>query len=172
MKRLSVLRLDNNSLTHIPFAIRRLNTLRVLHVSNNRIESLPHTIIYNRLTTIDITDNPLTAPLPHPAAYCGAIKRIVPALWEIAGRVVFAKRIHYNPQTLPRFLMDLLDETPLCPCGQICFSGEVYRRSRTLRLRAEYIVRENARSSSLLLADSVFCRAKCFVKYADRYNRQ
>lgn len=171
MKRLSVLRFDNNQLTRIPFAIRRLKSLRVLHLSNNKVESLPHTLTYNNLTTIDITENPFSTQLPLPAPTLPAIKRIVPALWEIAGRVVFKDKIHYSPQTLPRFLMDLLEETPLCPCGLICFTGEIYRNCKTLQLRSEYIVRDKS-LTSVLLADSVFCKTACFYKYADRYNRQ
>lgn len=171
MKRLIVLRFDHNQITRIPFAIRRLRSLRVLHISNNKLESLPHTLTYNNLTTIDLTENPFFHSLPLPAPSVPAIKRIVPSLCEMAGRVVFKNKIPYDSQTLPRFLMDLLEETPLCPCGSICFTGEVYRNCRTMRLRAEYIVRDNS-LTSVLLADSVFCKASCFLKYADRYNRQ
>lgn len=171
MKNISVLRLDNNLITRIPFAIRRLKTLRVLHISNNKLESLPHTLIYNNLTTIDITENPFLPSMPLPDPSDPSVIRITPALWEIAARKVVQKRIPYNPRILPRFLMDLLEETPLCPCGLICFTGEIYRKCRTMRLRAEYIVRDNS-FTSVLLADSVFCTSACFQKYADRYNRQ
>lgn len=170
MQRLSVLRLDQNSISRIPFAIRRLKFLRVLHISNNKIESLPHTLSYNMLTTIDVTGNCFETALPLPPASFPPIKRVVPDLWEMAGRAVYAHKIKYTPKTLPRFLMDLIEETPLCPCGLICFSGNVYRKCRTLQLRSEYIIRDRS-LPAVLLADSVFCSPKCFYKYADKYHR-
>lgn len=93
-----VLTLKGNRLTRIPFAIRRLKTLRTLNLADNQIKSLPN--VFSRMTfdTLDVSGEEMLTPPYHlhepdpvPLAKSGDILRQSAALWQIAAMIITTK---------------------------------------------------------------------------------
>lgn len=165
---------------------------RFLNVANNKLTSLPSTIACTNYNTVDLSGNPFIdtpAAAPQvagqqqlPAAAAAAANPVhdvavsVPCLWECAGRVVAAKRLPYSARTLPMCLIELLEESPLCACGVLCFSAAVQPRAQHLNLRTEHVIYGNnggdnggtVSTAAAIRCDAVFCSRRCVAKYARR----
>lgn len=140
----------------LPFAVRNLKSLRTLNLSNNQLKTLPSPLFKLRLDEIDVCNNP---SMIENHRVMPIIKRRVPNLWELAGRVIVSNRLPYNYSTIPKIMADCLDLTPLCECGLICFFSEVCRDYYEMRLsfNAKSILFQR---NQLVFADRVFCE-KC-----------
>lgn len=55
LSNLTELKMKNNGLTRIPFAIRRMKTLRNLYLSGNRLESLPKNVSRMTFDVFDVS---------------------------------------------------------------------------------------------------------------------
>lgn len=71
-------------------------------------------------------------------------------------------RLPYTPATLPRSLIDLLDETPLCSCGTICFATPIIARWHEAKINSSSIVKT---SQLTAFADGTLCSLKCVKRY-------
>lgn len=94
---LVTLQLDNNRIRRIPFAIRKMPSLRHLSVSSNQLESLPSVLEMIRLDTIDISGNNFNASLATTTEEMNnnnqeVVSLSFPSLFEIAARFVELKR--------------------------------------------------------------------------------
>lgn len=92
LSRLTVLKLDNNTIAKLPFAIRRMRALRFLHLSQNRLTSLPHTLTRCTLNTLDISNNEFNYNVSERLPF---VQSAVADLWELAARAVSAHRYSF-----------------------------------------------------------------------------
>lgn len=79
-------------------------------------------------------------------------------LWKLAAHVVVRKRILYTPESLPKCLFYVLDRTPICTCGRICFSEVIIEKQYFLDLNALNLIKDDGN----ILADAIMCE-HCFV---------
>lgn len=93
-----VLTIKDNRLTRIPFAIRRLKSLRTLNLADNQIKSLPNVFSRMSFDTLDVSgEEMLTPPFhmhePDPVLLTssGDILRQPATLWQLAAMVVMTK---------------------------------------------------------------------------------
>lgn len=93
-----VLTLKDNRLTRIPFAIRRLKTLRNLNFADNQIKSLPNVFSRMSFDTLDVSGDEMLTPPYHlhepnsvPLTSSSDILRQPAALWQLAAMVVMTK---------------------------------------------------------------------------------
>lgn len=158
---LTTLKIDNNMISSIPFGLRRLRSLRYLYLSTNKLVSLPESLNHLRLDLLDVWGNEFMPkseledvfPAQKPK------KIIVPALWELAARVVISKKISYSSRTIPWILVDILSEVPLCICGNLCYNTEVHRRSMVMCFdNVKELIFSRDR---VIYADCVICSDKC-----------
>lgn len=93
-----VLALKDNQIAHIPFALRRLKSLRALNLADNHIKSLPN--IFNRMSfeTLDVSGEEMLSPPFHANEPTSDLLtrdcvRQQPAnLWQIAAKIVMLKK--------------------------------------------------------------------------------
>lgn len=92
-----VLTLKDNRLMRIPFAIRRLKTLRTLNLANNQIKSLPNVFSRMSFDTLDLSGEEMLAPPYHQHEPDSVplrnddILRQPATLWQIAAMIVTTK---------------------------------------------------------------------------------
>uniref|UniRef100_A0A182JII1 Probable proline--tRNA ligase, mitochondrial n=1 Tax=Anopheles atroparvus TaxID=41427 RepID=A0A182JII1_ANOAO len=124
---------EANHIGKLPFAIWKMNRLRVLLLARNHIDGIPETIRRMRLEKLDLSDNRLgenesTVPdlrlaneaTTHPSG-----------LFELAARVVIDRKLPYAlPGCVPFTVLETLHRTPLCGCGKPCFASKVYERAK------------------------------------------
>lgn len=97
-----MLKLNNNNLSRLPFAIRRLKSLRTLGLSGNRIESLPNVMARMTLDTIDLAGEhmfPKEPQLPAERMIPPNLDEVFqkpPQLWQIASKIVISKRYKWH----------------------------------------------------------------------------
>lgn len=72
-------------------------------------------------------------------------------------------RLVYSANILPMFLIDMLDETPLCPCGRLCLTSQIYEKAVAISIRCQNFISNG--SATGLIADSVFCSKRCYSKF-------
>ncbi|GAB0092947.1 Leucine-rich repeat [Sergentomyia squamirostris] len=163
------LNLDNNRIKRIPFSVRNLQTLKSLSLESNELEALPGTLEMIYFDHINISNN----NFPHHADEIQQhdfvfVPRI--SLLQIAARTVIKHKIPYaHPKsyptlrncTVPWIVADLLSETPVCSCGNICFDAKIYEICSLASLHYKCIISNADRS---ILADRVFCTRRCFDK--------
>ncbi|KAJ6648012.1 Leucine-rich repeat protein 1, partial [Pseudolycoriella hygida] len=150
---LRTIKLSNNKIQRIPFAIRTLKNLRELHVNENKLESLPDALRWISFDNIDISGNFFKGV--NEASVTEVKNRIVNFglinLTEMCLRRVVQFKLTYTPATLPRSLIDLLDESPLCPCGNICLSTFVVERWHEAKIVSKSINYELYQSTQFIL---------------------
>lgn len=102
------LRLQNNGLTRIPFAIRRMKSLRRFHLTDNRLDSLPNSMTRMSFDTFDVSGaemfakKMLTAQLIHRTT--DALRQPKSLLY-MAANVVHGKK-YALPSSIELDLMD------------------------------------------------------------------
>lgn len=82
--------LDGNSISKLPFAIRKMHKLKYFSISSNKLESLPTSLEILRLDTLDISGNLFT--MSQRARPPMKFENPIPSLFEIAARVIELKR--------------------------------------------------------------------------------
>ncbi|XP_055317818.1 leucine-rich repeat protein 1 isoform X2 [Sitodiplosis mosellana] len=169
---LMVLTLKANRLTRVPFAIRRLKTLRTLNLADNQIKSLPNVFSRMSFDTLDVSgDEMLTSPYHQhepdsmPLAKSGDILRQPAALWQIAAMVVTRKVIKYGPYDLPMTVIDSLEEYPMCECGRLCPPNKIHFRTCVIQTRTNSLI-QSLRLP--ILGDSVYCSDYCQLQHSGR----
>lgn len=148
----------------MPFAVRKLTSLKMLDLSNNQLGSLPSPIAKLRLEEIDIGYNPTSSNIVRSIP---TVERKLPNLWELAGRVIISNRLPYSYSTIPRIMADFLDFTPLCDCGLLCFSSKIYEKYHEIDFISNSIRFER---NQRIFADRVFCE-KCAFEEKRKMDR-
>lgn len=93
-----VLSVKDNQITRVPFAIRRLKSLRTLNLADNRIKSLPN--VFNRMTfeTLDVSgETMLSSPFHDHEPISdllarNSVRQQAASLWQIAAKIVMLKK--------------------------------------------------------------------------------
>ncbi|XP_065088539.1 leucine-rich repeat protein 1 [Ochlerotatus camptorhynchus] len=159
-----LIRLDlrQNHIHKLPFAVWKMSRLRFLNLANNQLGSVPESMIRMRLDELDLSDNQLdqkasTVPDLRVPSQVGHM----PALWELAARVVVTRKVHYSPGLIPFLLVELMHRTPTCSCGLLCFTSKIHERAKVIRLNCQHLI---LNSNQQLYADSVFCSQRCSTK--------
>lgn len=90
-----VLTLKGNRLKRLPFAIRRLKSLRTLNVADNQIKTLPHSFARMTFETLDISGPDMFTP-PYDEANPDQPSQQTfqqsPQLWQLAAQTVISKK--------------------------------------------------------------------------------
>lgn len=161
-KNLVRLDLQRNFIYKLPFAIWKLDKLRLLNLSNNQINSVPESMVRMKLEQVDLSENNLSQNsstvqdlrLP---ANLGQVA----ALYELAARVVVSRKIPYSPGMIPFLLVEMMHRTPICGCGLLCFTSKIYERVKVVRLNCKHLIMN---SNHMLYADCVFCSQRCSTR--------
>ncbi|XP_055373134.1 leucine-rich repeat protein 1-like [Condylostylus longicornis] len=161
LKNLITLKLNENNIRKLPFAIRRLNNLKFLHLCSNKLESLPNSLNYIHLDTLDVWNNNFLSQ-PVDVQIISKAKGCIPPLWEMVARVVESKSLRYNSGTVPSILVDIMSESPLCPCGLLSFSSQIYERSAVITL--DHVKHLVFSREQLIYQDCAACSDKCASK--------
>ncbi|KXJ68717.1 leucine-rich repeat protein 1 [Aedes albopictus] len=161
-KQLVRLDLRTNHIAKLPFAVWKMGRLRFLNLAGNRLGSVPESMARMKLDELDLSDNQLdqqgsTVPDLRTPTQIGH----VPALWELAARVVVSRKVFYSPGMIPFLLVELMHRTPICGCGLLCFTAKIHERAKVIRLNCQQLV---LNSNQLLYADAVFCSQRCSAK--------
>ncbi|XP_055375838.1 leucine-rich repeat protein 1-like [Condylostylus longicornis] len=151
------LNLSKNKLSYFP----RLNNLKFLHIFSNKLESLPNSLNYIHLDTLDVWNNNFQSQSLD-AQITSKAKGYIPPLWEMAARVVESKSLSYNSSTIPSILVDIMSESPLCVCGLLSFSSQIYERSAIISLdHVKHLVFSREQP---IYQDCAACSDKCVSK--------
>lgn len=90
-----VLILKGNRLKRLPFAIRRLKSLRTLNVADNQIKTLPHSFARMKFDTLDFSGPDMFTP-PYDEANSDQQTQLIfrqsPQLWQLAAQTVITKK--------------------------------------------------------------------------------
>lgn len=87
------------------------------------------------------------------------VLRVPASLVDLAARVVMKKRLYYSRASMPWILVDILEESPCCDCGSICFDAPIFEKVRFMWFsKAQCIVLDRQRN---IPGDHVFCSRKC-----------
>lgn len=153
-----MLKLNNNQLSRIPFAIRRMKALRYLHLANNELASLPSTLDRMTFDTIDVSGpNMFATRRPdQPYAELGN-GDCAGSLLYLTANTVISRRLKYTERTLPTDVIDILEASPFCPCGKLCAVSRAERTSSCLSIRSNAFIR----TTPHIPTDVVYCTAKC-----------
>uniref|UniRef100_A0A1A9WZU6 PIF1/LRR1 pleckstrin homology domain-containing protein n=1 Tax=Glossina brevipalpis TaxID=37001 RepID=A0A1A9WZU6_9MUSC len=163
LNKLLALKLNNNFIKRIPFAIRRMHNLCYLGMCNNQLESLPSSLISLNLGVLDIQENNFQPYKIHKVDKKNSVEFSTPnALWLLACRSVLQYELPYSTNTLPWTLVDILTEAPKCACGRLCYGHTVYEQAALFTF-------DNIRNlvfnqNRLIYADTVFCGHLCMGK--------
>lgn len=161
-KQLVRLDMRQNHVLKLPFALWKMARLRFLNLASNQLGSLPESMTRMKLDELDLSENRLdhtvsTVPDLRTPTQVGH----VPALWELAARVVVARKVFYSVGTIPFLLVELLHRTPICGCGLLCFTAKIHERAKVIRLNCQHLI---LNSNQHLYADAVFCSQRCSAK--------
>lgn len=122
---LTALILCDNRLTHLPKQLTYLSNLRSLGLHHNQLQTLPQNLIQlTNLEELSLRSNPLVI------RFIKEWPNHVPALLEIAGNVIKKNQISYSTETLPRVLVNYLDEAKQCDnpkCEGVYFNPHFQR---------------------------------------------
>lgn len=170
-EKLVTLKLNNNLLKRIPFGVRRMSSLRFVHLSTNQLESLPAAFNNTRLEMLDVwgnnfqpqkeydIDNKTANGAASPSS--SSVQNLYRAspLWLLSARAVCHHKLPYSAATLPWILVDILSEAPKCACGKLCYGDSVLERAAMATF-------ENVKNlifsrDRLIYADIVLCGAQC-----------
>ncbi|XP_013098471.2 leucine-rich repeat protein 1 [Stomoxys calcitrans] len=170
-EKLVTLKLNNNLLKRIPFGVRRMLNLRFIHLSTNKLESLPAAFNNLRLDMLDVWGNNFQPQKEYDLTNAGnttssttttsAIQNLhrVNPLWLLTARSVSQHKLPYSAATLPWILVDILTEAPKCACGKLCFGDAILEKAALATF-------ENVKNlvfsrDRLIYADIVLCGAQC-----------
>ncbi|KAG4068480.1 hypothetical protein HA402_004821 [Bradysia odoriphaga] len=165
LPKLKVIKLSNNEIERVPFAIRALKNLRELHINRNKLASLPDALRWIFFDVVDISDNPfqgINVVSREEMVHRICVRQNI-NLTEICLRRVVECRLPYTAATLPRSLIDVLDETPLCSCGTICFATPIIERWREAPINSSSTVKTSLVTA---YADGTLCSLKCVKRYS------
>ena len=159
LENLDTLKLDSNQLKHIPFAIRRMRSLRYLSLFSNRLESLPAVFNIIRLEMLDVERNNFQSHKRYD--FTSALKNLYTPrpLWELACRSIHQHKLLYSIDTLPKILVDRLNEVPVCACGNLCYGRTVWERADIATFKN--IKRLVSNRGNSIYVDIVLCGPKC-----------
>lgn len=91
-----VLTMKNNRISYIPFAFRRLKTLRFLNFENNYLASFPNTMRRMDFDTLDISNQTVDPSLSLSFMEATVLRVFVvrepPTLWQIAAKIILSKK--------------------------------------------------------------------------------
>ncbi|XP_061399001.1 leucine-rich repeat protein 1-like [Musca vetustissima] len=167
-EKLVTLKLNNNQLIRLPQGIRRMRSLRFVHLSINKLESLPAAFNIIPLEMLDVWGNnfqelkeydlDVKSSSSGPSSGVQNLYNCSP-LWLQAARVVCQHKLPYSPATLPWILVDILSEAPKCACGKLCYGDAVLERAAMATF-------ENVKNlvfsrDRLIYADIVLCGPQC-----------
>uniref|UniRef100_A0A1Q3EVJ7 Putative leucine-rich repeat protein n=1 Tax=Culex tarsalis TaxID=7177 RepID=A0A1Q3EVJ7_CULTA len=156
------LEISINHLQKLPFAVWKMSRLRFLNLARNQLASVPESMTRMRLDQLDLSENKLSQDAATvPDLRVPVLPGQMPALWEMAARVVVARKIHYAPGDIPFLLVETMNRTPICGCGLLCFTSRVYERAKVVRLNCQHLVMD---SNHVVYADVVFCSQRCSTK--------
>lgn len=178
LQKLVTLKMNHNYLERLPFGIRRMHQLRYLHISSNKLISLPATFNNLRLDTLDVWENAFKPQLDY-NFNCNSSslqnvhdhqihkKRKVLEdmdftplpLWQIACNAVDRLKISYSSDKISWDIIELLEEGPQCACGRLCLDSKLYERAAPVTF-------ENVRNlvfsrDRLIYVDVVLCGTNC-----------
>lgn len=162
------LHVDNNQIKTLPSGIGSLRHLKLFTASNNLISVLPGSTKTWRLQTLDLSNNSFNSNEQSNPAAIFPKPLPVRTLKEYAARRVLHSQLLYSLETMPRTLVDYLDYSKYCVCGQACFDTFI-RQFQMLLLTS---VAQNFCVSSDIIyipVDCYFCTLKCFG--STHYNR-
>uniref|UniRef100_A0A1A9WZU5 PIF1/LRR1 pleckstrin homology domain-containing protein n=1 Tax=Glossina brevipalpis TaxID=37001 RepID=A0A1A9WZU5_9MUSC len=163
LEKLVSLKLNNNFIKRIPFAIRRMHSLRYLSMSSNQLESLPSSFNSTRLDLLDVWGNNFQPHREHEVDKKKSVEFGTPsALWLLACRAVHQYKLSYSANTLPWTLVDILTEAPKCACGTLCYGHKVYEQAALCAF--ENIQNLVFSRDRLIYADIVLCGHLCMGK--------
>ncbi|GIX85447.1 hypothetical protein CEXT_39111 [Caerostris extrusa] len=159
MKKISVLSLKNNKLTHLPRNIHCLESLRMFSASHNELKVLPFGIRKLHLDTLDLFHNPLNTDV---VLRPGTLWQL-PSLLELAASCVVENNLPYTPRDVPLRLIDYIIEHCPCPCGKKVFQSvsscilvlDLYKLAST-------VVYINNTSRFKVPLEVYFCSTKCW----------
>ena len=160
------LSLKDNKLTRLPFAVRRLKNLKFLSLANNRISQMPNSISQLYFNTVDLSGTEMSpeALVRRPSE--GRLEVVHPeSLLQLTAKKIRSAVIPYSPRILPGILIDLLEESPICPCGKICLlnGDNIVQRTGLLVIKTQHLM--SSLGSSAIYADAVYCNEFCKFKY-------
>ncbi|XP_055542857.1 leucine-rich repeat protein 1 [Wyeomyia smithii] len=154
--------LQSNHIQKLPFAVWRMSQLRFLNLAKNQLTAVPEFMSRMKLDQVDLSENKLAPDLlTVPDLRIANVVGQVPALWEMAARVVVARKVPYTVGMIPFLLVDIMNRTPICGCGTLCFTAKVYERAKVIRLNCQHLI---LNSNHVLYADSVFCSQRCSAR--------
>lgn len=154
--------LQINHLQKLPFAVWKMSRLRILNLARNQLASIPESMTRMKLDQLDLSENKLSQESSTvPDLRVPSTLGHMPALWEMAARVVVARKIHYAPGMIPFLLVEILNRTPICGCGLLCFTSRVYERAKVVRLNCQHLIMD---SNHVVYADAVFCSQRCSAR--------
>lgn len=150
------LNVSTNLLTQIPTAIKALHRLRNLNISSNKLESVPSAVGAMKLEVLDLSGNAFLEELNKVNATVNG----APTLLNLAARVVTKKRLFYARDAIPWILVDLLEQSPCCDCGSICFGAPIFRAAKHLELsNAKCVILDRQKQ---IPCDQVYC-SRCMT---------
>ncbi|XP_058825057.1 leucine-rich repeat protein 1 [Topomyia yanbarensis] len=154
--------LQSNYIEKLPFAVWKMVRLRFLNLANNQIGSVPESMVRMKLEQVDLSENKLaTDSCTVPDLRVAVTVGHVAALWEIAARVVVARKVRYTTGMIPFLLIEIMNRTPICGCDLLCFTSKVYERAKVIRLNCQHLIMN---SNNVLYADCVFCSQRCSTR--------
>lgn len=164
----------------IPMFTSVCHRRRFFHISSNKLESVPYTLLIKQLEVIDLSQNAFSPERVTPTFYKWPAKINPSTLCEMAARIVtkhrYTKknskryklqsilisvnpfRIFYSPQTLPRTLIDIIEESPICQCGALCFSTTIQSKFHGCSRPGKNIISDQ---NAIFYTDCVFCSFTC-----------
>ncbi|KAL1374777.1 hypothetical protein pipiens_001634 [Culex pipiens pipiens] len=156
------LEIQINHLQKLPFAVWKMSRLRFLNLARNQLASVPESMTRMKLEQLDLSENKLSQDASTvPDLRILALPGQMPALWEMAARVVVARKIHYAPGIIPFLLVEIMNRTPICGCGLLCFTSRIYERAKVVRLNCQHLIMD---SNHVVYADAVFCSQRCSTR--------
>lgn len=159
LENLDTLKLDSNQIKHIPFAIRRMSSLRYLSLFSNQLESLPAVFNVICLEMFDVERNNFQSQKRHDFRSTLENLSTPRPLWELACHSIHQHKLPYSIDSLPRILVDRLNEVPVCACGNLCYGRTVWERADVATFKN--IKRLVSSANDSICVDIVLCGPKC-----------
>ncbi|CAH2242414.1 jg7693 [Pararge aegeria aegeria] len=168
LQNLVTLKIDKNSLYKLPTTLGRITTLRYLSVSENNLRTLPCSLIRCGLEHLDISSNNFKseADAPKIADYT-PWDIYINSLVHIAAKTVLKHKFFYAPNIIPKTLVELLDNSNMCVCGQAVLNDKYYviKPFELIGFSiSRHIVSNFVNKGSSVSVECFFCSPKCFVK--------
>lgn len=160
-----------NEITKIPFAIKLMSQLRTLNLSNNKLSSLPYTIIKPWFDMIDLSSNQFPSEANVREIIQTSHKEMTihhyraPSLLELSSRTVIKHKIPFMSHNLPLIIKEILFHSPLCSnskCEVLCFDMKIFDNINLVQLNSKQRVTSD--NASYFNADGPFCSRSCSQK--------